>query len=70
VENLETFAKRRLRAHKSFSTPLRLAAASKAKRSGIVRVFNAFKALALTAGYLRKINKFALQALFFKGLTL
>jgi len=53
----------------SFSTPQRLAAASKAKRSGIVRVFYAFKALALTAGYPRKINEFALQAAFFKGLA-
>jgi len=53
----------------SFSTPRRLAAASKAKRSGIIRVLKAFKSLAATAGYLRKINKFALQAPFFKGLN-
>jgi len=54
----------------SFSTPRRLAAASKAKRSVTFCVFNAIKALAATAGYLRKINKFALQAAFFKGLSL
>ncbi len=41
----ETFAKRRLRTHKHFSTPQRLAAAAKAKRSLKFSVLNAFAAL-------------------------
>jgi len=51
-----------------FSTPQRLASASKAKRSLTLAFLTPSKALLRTAGYLRKINKFALQAPFFQGL--
>ncbi len=54
----------------SFSTPRRLWTwLCRLNALGSFCVLNACRALALTAGYLRKINKFALQASFFKGLV-
>jgi len=64
----EPFAKRHLRAHKSFSTPRRLASALQAKRSLTLAFLTPLEPCC-DGGVPRKINKFALQAAFFKGLS-
>ncbi len=65
----ETFAKHRLsKLIGSFSTPGPLGKGLYgAKRSCKFRVLNAFRALGFDGRHLRKINKFAPQAPFFKG---